>query len=101
MVRTYQTLGEYPNSLANGLLTSTARTYIFVENIEIWVSTPLILCMETFAYKTLKSCLKGHNILLYFEKPLCTFKNTYEPMSTYSSRQEHIQHHQVKSSQHV
>lgn len=70
-------------------------TYIFVENIEIWVCAPLVLRKKIYAHNTFKSCLKGHllkTMLIYSENPLCTLNRTHEPMGTYLKKQDYIQY---------
>ena len=84
-MRTYQQLGgkcanlfeEWPSKLP------LAGTYIFVENIEIWISTPLVLSMETTHIKHLKRFMKRDH---FFRSMLSHYK-AFNALT-----REHIQH---------
>lgn len=60
MVRSYQTLGEFPCSLPIHLITLMTQTFIVVEIIkENWLVHPLVVSMETFTRIMFEIMLKG------------------------------------------
>ena len=59
-MRTYQHLEKSVHVLISGSSRNLMSvTYIIVENIEKWVSTPIVLNIETYVHIILEIMLKG------------------------------------------
>ena len=91
-------MGKSPSLVAKSDLdTLEARTYIVWENgKEYGLVQSHVLSMETYAHKTLKSCLKGHlaqNNVKSLAKAFMLIKNIYKPINITTLDQYH---HKVK-----